>query len=87
MRRNCTVDRRAEANDAADYLATTPTVAAVDVLAPTDGPRNEWTIEVIVGRTQLGPHVLFALATRGLCVESTQTRTAPGTTQVVATVS
>lgn len=82
----CTVDRRAEARDAADQLATTPTVAAVDVLAPDEGPRDEWTIEAIVDRTSVGPKALFAIATHGLRVETMQTRSASQTTHVVATV-
>jgi len=84
MTRNCTVDRRAAAQDAADKLAATPTVAAVDVLDPATGPRDQWTIEVIVGRTHVPSVVHFALGSHGLATESQDTRPASETTQVVA---
>jgi hypothetical protein len=86
MTRSCTVERRGAAEDAAAQLRAQPTVADVTVLAPTEGSRDEWTVEIVVGRTRVGPRVLFAVATQGLPVESVQTRSASGTTQVVATV-
>ena len=86
MTRNCTVDRRAAAQDAADKLATTPTVAATDVLDPATGPRDQWTIEVIVARTYVPSVVHFALGAAGLATEDQSTRPASGTTQVVAVI-
>lgn len=82
----CTVEMRAQAQDIASQLEAQPKIAAVDVLSPTEGPRDEWTIEVIVGRSHVPSQVLLALGAHGLYTEDQTTRSASGTTQIVATV-
>lgn len=82
----CTVEQRKAIDDIADQLRAQPLIAWVDTLPPTAGPRDEWTIEVIVPRSHVPAQVLLALGTHGLQVETVQSRPASNTTQVVATV-
>lgn len=86
MSEHCTVSKRKQAQDIADQLAAQPQVAAVDVLSPAEGPCDEWTLSVLVGRTTLPPQVCLALGAHGLVVEPPVQTRASGHTEVVATV-
>jgi hypothetical protein len=83
---NCTVDRRAEAEDAAAQLEATPTVMDAEVLDPATGPRDEWTIEIVVRGTDVRPQVHLALGAHGLATEDQTTRKASNSSRIVAVV-
>jgi len=43
----CVAEARERARSAAEHVAADPRVHAVDVVAPHDGPRDAWTLDVI----------------------------------------
>lgn len=45
----CTADERAEARDAASQIEAQFQFVDVDVLPPHHGPRDRWTLEIVVG--------------------------------------
>lgn len=82
----CTAVERAAAIDAADQLRDEPKIAAVDVLPPTEGPRDQWSLEIVVPRSRVPPQVLLALGAHGLHVETVKPRGNPVHQTVVARV-
>lgn len=63
---NCTVARRQAIQRAADAIRDCQATVAVDVLDPSESPRDRWTCEVIVAGDHVPPAILTELALEGL---------------------
>ncbi len=70
----CLADERARARACANNLAALAAVEAVDVLPPTKGPRDRWSVDVLVGPRGdgLSPAVADIVARHELTVDLVQ---------------
>lgn len=82
----CTVARRRRCEQAATTLHAYDVVAAVDVLPPTRGPHDGWTVEAVMCHSEVPVSILSALAAAELSLlpDATGTRGEPMHTVVVA---
>jgi hypothetical protein len=76
----CAVEQRDELREARRALVAFEAVAGADVLAPTQGELDRWTLELAIRTTpkspadRLEPRHLDAIQSRGLGVESSVSR-------------
>lgn len=83
----CTVDRRKRANAAAEQLRNNTRIHAVDVLAPDEGPRDEWTIEIVLARSYCPPQVHLEIGALNLATSEQSIQGEPPHSILIATLA